>query len=55
LAKKIKASGNNTPIIFITANSDREYVERAMQVGATALLMKPLRVNYLLATLIEVI
>jgi CheY-like chemotaxis protein len=53
LARKIKQSGNKAPIIFITANSDREYVDRAVEVGAVGLLMKPLRINQLLAKLKE--
>jgi CheY-like chemotaxis protein len=53
LAKKIRDAGHNAPIIFITANSERSYVDRAIAVGASALLMKPLRSNQLLAKLKE--
>ena len=53
LARRIKSSGQRAPIIFITANSAREYVDRAVEVGAAGLLMKPLRVNQLLAKLKE--
>jgi CheY-like chemotaxis protein len=53
LARKIKQSGQKAPIIFITANSDSEYIKKAAEVGAAGLLMKPLRVNQLLAKLKE--
>jgi len=53
LARRIKNSGQKAPIIFITANSAREYVDKAVEVGAAGLLMKPLRVNQLLAKLKE--
>ena len=53
LARRIKQSGQKAPIIFITANSAREYVDKAVEVGAVGLLMKPLRVNQLLAKLRE--
>jgi CheY-like chemotaxis protein len=55
LARKIKQSGQKAPIIFITANSDSEYIKKAAEVGAAGLLMKPLRVNQLLAKLKEFI
>jgi CheY-like chemotaxis protein len=53
LARRIKDSGQRAPIIFITANSARECVDRAIDVGAAGLLMKPLRVNQLLSKLKE--
>ena len=53
LARRIKQSGQKAPIIFITANSAREYVDKAVAVGAVGLLMKPLRINQLLAKLKE--
>jgi CheY-like chemotaxis protein len=55
LARRIKQSGQRSPIVFITANSAREYVDRAVAVGAVGLLMKPLRINQLLAKLQEFI
>jgi len=55
LATRIKRDGNRAPIIFITANSAREYVEKAVQVGAAGLLMKPLRINQLLDKLKDVL
>jgi len=53
LARRIKQSGSRAPIIFITANSERQYVDKAVEVGAVGLLMKPLRSNQLLAKLAE--
>ena len=55
LASRIKSSGQKAPIIFITANSAREYVDKAVDVGAVGLLMKPLRVNQLLEKIKEFI
>jgi CheY-like chemotaxis protein len=53
LARRIKQSGQKAPIIFITANSEREDVDRAMEVGAVDMLIKPFRVNQLLEKLKE--
>jgi CheY-like chemotaxis protein len=53
LARRIRGSGHNAPIIFITANSAREYVDKASQAGGVAMLMKPVRINQLLAKLRE--
>jgi len=55
LARRIKSSGQRAPIIFITANSDRKYVDQAVEVGAAGLLMKPLRISQLLARIKEFI
>jgi len=55
LAQKIKTSGQSAPIVFITANSAREYVDRAIDVGGAGLLMKPVRLNQLLAKIKEFI
>jgi CheY-like chemotaxis protein len=55
LTLKIKQRGQHAPILFITANSDREYVDRAVKVGAVGLLMKPLRMHQLLKKLQEFI
>jgi len=55
LARRIKSSGQRAPIIFITANSAREYVDRAIDVGGAGLLMKPVRLNQLLAKIKEFI
>ena len=53
LARRIKSGGQKAPIIFITANSEREYVDKAVAVGAAGLLVKPLRINQLLEKLKE--
>lgn len=53
LARRIKQSGIRAPIIFITANSAREYVTKSIEAGAVGLLMKPLRINQLLTKLKE--
>jgi CheY-like chemotaxis protein len=55
LAQQIKAAGHTAPILFVTANSSRNYVERAISVGAVGLLMKPLRQNQLLDKIKEFI
>jgi PleD family two-component response regulator len=48
LARKIKMRDIKAPIIFVTANSDREDVDMAFKVGAVDMLIKPFRVNQLL-------
>jgi CheY-like chemotaxis protein len=53
LARRLRAMGQNAPIIFITANSAREYVDKAAQAGGVGMLMKPLRAHQLLAKLRE--
>jgi len=55
LARRIKSSGQRAPIIFITANSAREYVDNAIDVGGAGLLMKPVRINQLLSKIKEFI
>ena len=55
LARRIKAEGCCAPIIFITANSAREYVDKAMEVGAQGLLIKPIRSARLLSKIAELI
>jgi len=55
LARRMKQAGCKAPIIFITANSARQYVDRAIEVGAEGLLMKPLRSNQLLDKIREFI
>lgn len=41
LQAKLKADGNNTPIIFITAHGDTKARIHAMREGAVEFLMKP--------------
>ena len=53
LARRIKSSGIRAPIIFITANSERKYVEKAIEVGAVGLVVKPLRAAQLVAKIKE--
>ena len=53
LARKITAAGHRSPILFITANSGKEYVDKAKEVGAVGLLVKPLRIQQLLEKLNE--
>jgi len=55
LAQRAKTAGCNAPVIFITANSARKYVEKAISVGAVGLLMKPLRQKQLLDKINEFI
>ncbi|MCL2665353.1 MAG: response regulator [Defluviitaleaceae bacterium] len=53
LSRKIRQMGKKAPIIFITANSEREYVDRAVEEGAAGVLVKPLRLSQLLAKIKE--
>jgi CheY-like chemotaxis protein len=53
LANRIKMGGHSAPIIFITANSAREYVDKAVAAGAAGMLMKPIRLQQLLTKLRE--
>ena len=53
LARRIKSCGQKAPILFVTANSDREYVDKAIEVDAVGLLVKPLRISQLLEKLKE--
>ncbi len=42
LAQKIRASGQTAPIIFLTGNPTRESVEKALRLGATDFIAKPI-------------
>jgi CheY-like chemotaxis protein len=53
LAGRIKKDGCEAPIIFITANSEKKYIVKAVEAGAVGFLMKPLRSNQLMAKLEE--
>ena len=55
LARAIKRSGQTAPILFISANSDKEYLDKALEAGAVGLLLKPLRRNQLMEKLKEYI
>jgi CheY-like chemotaxis protein len=48
LAKRIKALGHTAPIIFLTANSAKEYVIRAIQAGAVDFIVKPINNEHVL-------
>ena len=54
LAHKLRIYAPGVPIIFITAHYADEYVDKAVEAGATAVLMKPLSPKQLLAKLKEV-
>ena len=53
LARVIKRAGHPAPILFITANSGKEYLDKALEAGAVGLLIKPLRRNQLMEKLKE--
>jgi CheY-like chemotaxis protein len=55
LARRLKSQGQRAPVVFVTANSAREYVDKAIAVGGEGLLMKPLRSNQLLGKIREFI
>jgi len=55
LARRIKSGGHKAPIIFITAHFDDKYVDKAIEVGAAGLLIKPLCPTKLREKLREVI
>jgi len=42
LAQKIRAYGKKAPIIFLTGNSSKEYVLKAIKVGAADFIIKPI-------------
>ncbi|MCL2617100.1 MAG: response regulator [Defluviitaleaceae bacterium] len=42
LAKKIRESGSNAPIIFLTGNITKEYMVRAMAAGVADFIIKPI-------------
>ena len=53
LARIIRRNGIAVPILFISANSDKEYLDKALEAGAQGLLIKPLRRNQLMEKLNE--
>ncbi|MCL2698270.1 MAG: response regulator [Oscillospiraceae bacterium] len=55
LARRLRGSGQKAPIVFVTANAAREYIDKAVGVGADGLLMKPLRGNQLLEKIKQLI
>ena len=48
LARRVRASGRSAPIIFLTGNSTKEYVIKAMQAGADDFVVKPVSKDQLL-------
>jgi len=42
LAEKIRGNGHEAPIIFLTGNSAKEYVIRAIKAGASDFIVKPI-------------
>ena len=49
LAKNIRSRGHKAPIIFLTANSTKEHVIKAIKAGAADFLVKPINKNQVLA------
>jgi len=49
LAEKIREKGANAPIIFMTGNSAKEYVLKAIKAGASDFIVKPILQEYVLA------
>ena len=48
LAKELKASGQKAPIIFLTGNAMKSYVMKAISVGASDFIIKPINRDQLL-------
>ena len=55
LTRKVKLRGFKIPIVFITANSEQEDVDKAIKAGAAGVLIKPFRTNQLLDKIKEFI
>ena len=49
LAEKIREKGVNAPVIFLTGNSAKEYVLKAIRAGASDFIVKPILPEYVLA------
>jgi len=49
LAEKIREKGADAPIIFMTGNSAKEYVLKAIEAGASDFIVKPILQEYVLA------
>jgi len=41
LAAKIRESGNYAPVVFLTGNTTRDYLRRAIEIGASDFIVKP--------------
>jgi len=55
LTRKIKERGIKSPVVFITANSEQEDYDKAIEAGAVSVLSKPFRTNQLLDKINEYI
>jgi len=55
LARRLRLCAPEVPIIFITAHYADEYVDKAIEAGAAAVLMKPLSPKQLIAKLKEIL
>jgi CheY-like chemotaxis protein len=53
LAKRIKQRGIKTPVVFLTANAEKEDLEKAASAGAASVLPKPFQASQLLAKIKE--
>ena len=49
LAEKIRRAGQAAPIIFLTGNTTREYLLRAIRAGAVDFIVKPLNADTIIA------
>jgi CheY-like chemotaxis protein len=49
LAEKIREAGQSAPIIFLTANSTKEYLIKAVNSGAVDFIVKPINKDHVLA------
>jgi len=55
LAEKIKENGHKAPIIFLTGNSRRENVTKALKIGAADFIIKPIHKELLLTKIAKYI
>ena len=55
LARRIKKLGIAAPIVFITANAEKEDLDKATAAGASSVLAKPFRTSQLLEKIKEFI
>ena len=55
LAKKIRDAGHKAPIIFLTANTDRDSIAKAKKTGATDFVVKPINKVQLIGKIKKII
>ncbi len=53
MAEKIKTLDRNTPVVFITAFNDTQYLQQAIAVGADGYALKPINLEQLMQTLLR--